>query len=150
MYISLYLDRIVNLNDVVGDRVDGPRRAVAGDQPGERVRAAAYLCHEGHLGLPGPEWALLLGLLHEGLVAEDGLALVAPDGDDEHAEEDALHHQDDRVQDAGLHVRAQRDSINYTQLRQMACPRLRDSQLRPVTTPTNLTTLYLHLSIKSL
>ena len=75
---------------------------MAGEQPCERVRAAADLCHERHLGLPGPEGALLLGLLDEGLVAEDGLALVAPDGDDEHAEEDALHHQDHRVQDARL------------------------------------------------
>ena len=75
---------------------------MAGDQPGERVRAAADLGHEGHLGLPGPEGSLLLGLLHEGLVAEDGLALVAPDGDHEHAEEDALHHKDDRMQDACL------------------------------------------------
>ena len=92
----------MGLDDVVGDGVDGPGRAVAGEQPGERVGAAADLGHERHLGLPGPEGALLLGLLDERLVAEDGLALVAPDGDDEHAEEDALHHQDHRVQDARL------------------------------------------------
>ena len=94
----------INLNYVVGGRVDGPRRAVAGEEPGERVGAAADLRHERHLWLPGPEGALLLGLLHQRLVAEDGLALVAPDGDDEHAEEDALHHEYDRVQDAGLRI----------------------------------------------
>ena len=45
---------------------------------------------------------LLLGLLHQGLVREDRLELVAGDGDDEHPEEDGLHDEEDAVQDAGL------------------------------------------------
>ena len=45
---------------------------------------------------------LLLGLLHQGLVREYRLELVAGDGDDEHPEEDGLHDEEDAVQDAGL------------------------------------------------
>ena len=51
------------LNYVVGHGVYVPGCAVAGQQPGEGVRAAADLGHQRHLGLPGPERALLLGLL---------------------------------------------------------------------------------------
>ena len=51
-------------------------------------------------------------LLDEGLVAEDGLALVAADGDDEHAEEHALHHQDHRVQDARLKAVEERSNTS--------------------------------------
>ena len=54
---------IVSLNYVVGDGVHVPGGAVAGQQPGEGVRAAAHLGHQRHLGLPGPEGTLLLGLL---------------------------------------------------------------------------------------
>ena len=45
---------------------------------------------------------LLLGLLHQGLVREYRLELVAGDGDDKHPEEDGLHDEEDAVQDAGL------------------------------------------------
>ena len=51
------------------------------------------------LGAVGPA---LLSLLHQGLVGEDGLELVAADGHHEHAEEDGLQHEDHRVEDAGL------------------------------------------------
>ena len=54
---------------------------------------------------PWPPWSegtLLLGLLHQGLVREYRLELVAGDGDDKHPEEDGLHDEEDAVQDAGL------------------------------------------------
>ena len=83
-------------------RLNVPGHAPAWQQPRERVTATADLGEQGHLGLLGPVGPGLLGLLDEGLVVEDGLALVAPDRDDEHAEEDGLEDEYDTVEDAGL------------------------------------------------
>ena len=62
----------------------------------------AHFRQQGHLGLLGAVGSLAFGLLHQGLVSEDGLELVAPNGKDKEAKEDGLQNEDDRVQDPGL------------------------------------------------
>ena len=62
----------------------------------------AHLRQQAHLGLLGPVGSLFLSLLHQGLVAKDGVELVAGDRTHEQPEQDRLQDEEDRVQDPGL------------------------------------------------
>ena len=60
---------------IVCDRLEAAANVVAGQEPDEWVTPAADFGQKSSLGLARPVWPLLLGLLHEGLVGENGLEL---------------------------------------------------------------------------
>jgi len=72
------------------------------EEPEDGVPPPTHLSQQGQSGLPWPEGSLLLGLLHQGLVSEDGLKLITGNSDNKHAEENRLHDEQNTVEYSGL------------------------------------------------